>query len=69
MRANTLKNIRLEIYDRWGHKVFETNNQNDGWDGSYKGQPAPADAYGYYFSGECLQGDKISLKGNITLLK
>lgn len=69
VRANTLKNIQLIIYDRWGNKVFETNDISKGWDGSYKGRPAAVDAYGYFFTGECLQGEKISLKGNVTLLR
>lgn len=69
VRSGALKGMHLEIYDRWGIKVFETENLNDGWNGSYKGQAAPADAYGYYFTGECLQGEKISLKGNVTLLR
>lgn len=69
VRSSILKNMHLEIYDRWGNRVFETNNLNEGWNGTYKGQQAAADAYGYYFSGECLQGKKITLKGNVTLLK
>ncbi len=69
VRSKTLKNIHLIVYDRWGNKVFETNDISKGWDGSYKGLPAPVDAYGYYFTGECLQGEKISLKGNVTLLR
>ena len=50
-------------------KKFESKDINIGWDGTYKGKPANADVYGYYFTGECLQGEKISLKGNITLLR
>ncbi len=69
VRTSILKNMHLEVFDRWGHKVFETNTLSDGWDGTYKGQPAPLDSYGYYFTGECLQGEKISLKGNVTLLR
>lgn len=69
VRSAALKSMHLEIYDRWGHKVFETDNLTDGWNGTYKGQPAPFDAYGYYLTGECLQGEKITLKGNVTLLR
>ena len=67
--ASVLKTMHLEIYNRWGNKVFETNNLTDGWNGTYKGQPAPFDTYGYYFTGECLQGEKITLKGNVTILR
>jgi gliding motility-associated-like protein len=27
----------MSIYNRWGEKVFETTNINEGWDGKYKG--------------------------------
>ncbi|HOY41585.1 MAG TPA: PKD domain-containing protein [Chitinophagales bacterium] len=69
VRTTILKSFHFEIYDRWGHKVFETNSIAEGWDGNYKGQPAQVETYGYFLSGECLQGDKISLKGNLTLLR
>jgi gliding motility-associated-like protein len=69
VRSNILRSMNLAIYDRWGNKVFETENINDGWDGFYKGQPAPVESYGYYFMGECLQGEKINLKGNVSLMR
>lgn len=69
VRSNILKNIHLEIYDRWGNKVFETDNITDGWDGTYKGQPATPDSYGYFIKGECIQNEKITLKGNVTLIR
>ncbi|HRH58134.1 MAG TPA: gliding motility-associated C-terminal domain-containing protein [Chitinophagales bacterium] len=69
VRSKSLKSMHLEIYDRWGHKVFETDNISEGWDGTFKGQPSPLEAYGYYFKGECLQGDKITLKGNVTIIR
>lgn len=69
VRSTILKSMHLEIYDRWGHKVFQTDNIDEGWDGNYKGQPVPLESYGYYFKGECMQGDKIILKGNITILQ
>jgi len=27
------------------------------------------DSYGYYFVGECSQGEKITIKGNVSLLR
>lgn len=69
IRTTILKTMHLEIYDRWGHKVFETDAVTDGWDGNYKGQPAQFEAYGYYLKGECVQGGQISIKGNVTVLR
>jgi gliding motility-associated-like protein len=41
------------IYDRWGTKVFETNNPSEGWDGTTNGKIATQGGYMYYikFSG------------------
>ncbi len=69
IRTTILKTMHLEIYNRWGNKVFETDTITDGWDGIYKGQPAPLESYGYYLKGECLQGGEIVVKGNLTLFK
>jgi len=69
VNSTILKSMHLEVYDRWGNKVFESNSITDVWDGTYKNKPAPLEAYGYYFTGECFQGEKVTLKGNVTLLK
>jgi gliding motility-associated-like protein len=68
-RSVILKSMKLLVVDRWGHEVFESNDINIGWDGNYKGQPAQVDSYGYYFIGECSQGEKITIKGNVSLLR
>jgi gliding motility-associated-like protein len=68
-RSSILKSMKLVIYNRLGNQVFESNDINNGWDGNYKGQAAPEDAYGYYFIGECSQGEKITINGNVTLLR
>jgi gliding motility-associated-like protein len=69
VRSTIIKNMRLEVYNRWGNKVFESDNINKGWDGKYKNEPQPVDSYGYFFTGECIQGEKITLKGNVNMLK
>jgi gliding motility-associated-like protein len=68
-RTKGMKNIKLIVYDRTGNKVFETTDLSAGWDGNYKNQEAPVDSYGYYFTGECLQGEKIAIRGNVTLMR
>ncbi len=68
-RSTILLSMQLQVYDRWGNKVFESTDSSVGWDGTYKGQPAQPDAYGYHFSGSCTDGGNITLKGNITLLR
>ena len=40
-----LDDYQLQIYDRWGQKLFETNTLSKGWDGSFHGKKAPVDVY------------------------
>jgi gliding motility-associated-like protein len=37
----------LKIYNRWGQCVFETDNLNTGWDGTYKGFACQDGQYNY----------------------
>ncbi|MFN8294881.1 MAG: gliding motility-associated C-terminal domain-containing protein [Chitinophagales bacterium] len=65
---------RFVIYNRWGNKVFEANNilpsdVSAGWDGKYKGESSPFEVYGYEVIARFTNGEKKTLKGNVTLLK
>ncbi len=55
------------IYDRWGEKVFESN-QLKGWNGVYKGKPAPKAVYLYYAELITPWGIKIH-KGTFILIR
>ncbi len=57
------------IYNRWGEKLFEANALGDAWDGTFRGQPQPAEAYGYYLRVLCVGGEELVQKGNVTLLR
>lgn len=61
--------LYFAIYNRWGEKVFETEDKSIGWDGSYKGALLPPDVFVYYLEGACLDGQRFELKGNISLLR
>jgi gliding motility-associated-like protein len=64
-----VSDYKLVIYNRWGEKVFESHDQKMGWDGTYKGAPQDMDAYIYTVSATLIDGEKVALKGNITLLR
>ena len=62
--------MNLTIFDRWGEKVFESDNKNRGWNGiSSEGFQMNSGVYVYYFSVEFYDGEKEQGHGNITLLK
>lgn len=64
---NGLKFMR--IFDRWGNLVFETNDINEGWNGTYKGQLVDPGVFIYQFEAICTNGLTVTRQGNVTLLK
>jgi len=64
-----IQTMDLKIYNRWGQMVFETTNQDVGWDGTFNGEPQPMDAYAYVLNVTFIDGSEKVLKGSITLLR
>jgi gliding motility-associated-like protein len=69
VNGNNIRELTMSIYNRWGQKVFESNDQAIGWNGTFKGKALPPDVYGYYLRCICDDGSELFTKGNITLLK
>ena len=59
----------VAIFDRWGEKVFESNNPNFEWDGIYKGEPAPQGVYIYTATMAFGNGTHKDYKGSVTLIR
>lgn len=59
----------FRIYNRWGEKVFETNDITEGWDGTWRGDKVKPDVYDYYLEGFCIDGQSFLIQGNVTLIR
>jgi gliding motility-associated-like protein len=57
------------VFDRWGEKVFETENINESWSGTYNGKTANTAVYTYYMTYELYSGDSGKKKGNVSLIR
>lgn len=69
VRGSNIEEVYLTIYNRWGERMFETEDASIGWDGTYRNEPLPPDVYGYYLKVKCFNGMEYFKKGNITLLR
>ena len=69
VRANSITEVYLAVYNRWGQKVFETRDLSQGWDGTFNGLPLEPDVFGYYLEIECYNGRKQFKKGNVALIR
>lgn len=62
--------VRFEIFNRWGEKVFETDNLDIGWDGTFDGgKDAPADAYVLLLEIQYPIGTREVIQKDIMLLR
>jgi gliding motility-associated-like protein len=59
----------FSIYNRWGNKVYSSANIEEGWDGSYNGQPQPMGVYIYTIDAVSDKGLPFVKKGNVTLIR
>lgn len=62
------ENYKMQIYDRWGEKIFESQDFNTGWDGTYKGKKAQEGVYAYIIVLYDIKGYKHFYKGHISIL-
>ena len=69
VRGFGIARMQFIIWNRWGQKVFETNDRFRGWDGKVKGVLQPMDVYAYTLSVEFFDGVKTTKKGDITLIR
>jgi gliding motility-associated-like protein len=69
VRGENISVVSISIYNRWGEKVFESNDIFKGWDGNYKGKPCPAEVYVYSCNVTFLNGEIKKTGGNITLVR
>jgi gliding motility-associated-like protein len=68
-----LLDYKMQIFDRWGEKIFESPELNVGWDGKYRGTLCKEDVYVYKIefrekNGATKLQDKMRF-GHVTLLK
>lgn len=64
-----IRRMNWIIYNRWGQKVFESNDRKIGWNGTFKGQLQPMDVYAYTLDVEFSDGTKTRKTGDITLIR
>jgi gliding motility-associated-like protein len=68
-QSNKDRMVSLRVYNRWGEMVFFTPNSSDGWNGTFNGQAQPAGTYVYFLIMNDLQGNQLTQKGTVVLVR
>jgi gliding motility-associated-like protein len=58
----------IEIFNRWGVKIYRSEGYDNAWDGTYKGDPLPVGVYFYTIKLNDVNDTPV-IKGTVTLLK
>ena len=78
VRGRGIAEVEIRIFDRWGELVYHADNieeaMEQGWDGTFQGQPVDMDSYAYYMTAkpDCCKEDEfyeVFMKGSLTLLR
>ncbi len=65
----TIRNVRFMVFNQWGEKIFESNNQASGWNGTYRGKAQPSGVYMYVCQLTLVDGTTQVKKGSINLVR
>ncbi|MEL7529678.1 MAG: PKD domain-containing protein [Bacteroidota bacterium] len=69
LQGQYVETFQLRIYNRWGLQLFEAQNINDAWDGSYQGVPSQEGVYVWVAEGVFNTGQPFRLQGTVTLMR
>lgn len=64
-----IETYRMRIYDRWGELIFESNEYDYHWDGTYKGKQVQKGVYVYRFDILDVKGEPHIYRGHVTLYR
>ena len=59
----------ISIYNRWGQKVYESADINQGWDGTFNNKPQDVGSYLFSAAITDFEGEEHLLKGSINLIR
>jgi gliding motility-associated-like protein len=61
--------FQMTIFDAWGQKLFYTDDLENGWDGTFKGQDCALGTYIYVIFAEGTKGQIRKMTGTIQLVR
>ena len=71
-KAKTCENIEefhAYIFNRWGQKLYEWSDPNEGWDGTYNGKDVKEGTYFVLCKAVGADGQKFNIRKDVNLLR
>lgn len=64
-----IQSMNLQIFNRWGEKVFESNEETDCWDGTFNGQKVNTGTFIYKLNVIRTDGTEFNSAGNLNVIR
>ena len=64
-----IKEYQMQIYNRWGEKLFESDDFHKGWNGKYQEEYCPTGVYYYQIIVKTAEGKNKRVSGSLHLLR
>jgi gliding motility-associated-like protein len=64
-----VQNFSLQIFSNWGQVIFNSNDINQKWNGTFKGKDMPNGAYVWILNYINSKGKKINEQGTVMLIR
>ncbi|MFM9983869.1 MAG: PKD domain-containing protein, partial [Flavobacteriales bacterium] len=64
-----VEEYKLQIFNKWGELLYESNDVNRGWDGYYAGEICPQDVYAWKATALFVDGQSVVQSGDVTLIR
>jgi len=69
IKYKSIIKFKCTIFNRWGNKIYEWRDPNEGWDGRHNGREVTPGVYFYVIEAEGPGGKKHVKSGDINVLK
>ncbi|MFI5194633.1 MAG: gliding motility-associated C-terminal domain-containing protein [Chitinophagales bacterium] len=64
-----VSNCQLQVFDRWGQRIFATEDASAGWDSSFGGSEQPVGTYSWITRYTDNNGQNRTLSGTVVLIR
>ncbi len=67
-----IEGFELSVFDRWGSLLFQTENIQEPWDGTFRGKEMPTGVYVYIIQYSALEGEEVKRffkNGTVTIVR
>ncbi|MCB0737658.1 MAG: gliding motility-associated C-terminal domain-containing protein, partial [Bacteroidetes bacterium] len=64
-----MDSVHLQVFNRWGERVFETTEVDFKWDATFRGEPVPVGVYVWVLNGRDVFKKQITMAGNVTVIR